>query len=227
MNSQKLADRNITEKDVANPLPIVLTAAAPQVHAGANEVRIVKSGGGVLYWSASATFFGANRSLRRRAAHVLNVVRKYFKLVPERQDNRIVYSEQPVSGPVQTGDVVEVRLTGSATHDEQYLQIEDPIPAGSSADDPEEGLREIQWRAFLDREVTPRFPDGLTVLDAYGQWRARGSEAPSRLRSKVLVILYEDTPANRAAIDAIRVAYKASTRDQSVLLVTERVDVSF
>lgn len=97
----------------------------------------------------------------------------------------------------------------------------------SSADDPEEGLREIQWRAFLDREVTPRFPDGLTVFDAYGQWRARGSEAPSRLRSKVLVILYEDTPANRAAIDAIRVAYKASTRDQSVLLVTEHVDVSF
>ena len=57
LNGQKLADRNITEKDVANPLPIVLTAAAPQVHAGANEVRIVKSGAGVLYWSASASYF--------------------------------------------------------------------------------------------------------------------------------------------------------------------------
>jgi len=95
------------------------------------------------------------------------------------------------------------------------------------ADDPEEGLREIQWQAFVDKEVTPRFPDGLTVFDAYGQWRPRGSVVPNRLRSKVLVILYEDTEANRAAIDAIRVAYKSGRHEQSVLLVTEPVEVSF
>ena len=95
------------------------------------------------------------------------------------------------------------------------------------ADAPDDDLREIRWRAFLDREVTPRFPDGLTVLDAYGQWRNRPAEATNRLRSKVLVILSEDTPANRAAIDAIRAAYKAATHDKSVLLTTERVDVSF
>jgi len=34
LNGQKLAERTITEKDVANPLPIMLTAAAPQIHAG-------------------------------------------------------------------------------------------------------------------------------------------------------------------------------------------------
>ena len=27
------------------------------------------------------------------------------------------------------------------------------------------------WQAFLATEITPRFPDGLTVLDAAGQWR--------------------------------------------------------
>jgi hypothetical protein len=94
-------------------------------------------------------------------------------------------------------------------------------------DAPDDGISEIRWRAFLDREVTPRFPDGLTVLDAYGQWRGRPGDAPSRLRSKVLVILCEDTPANRALINAIRVAFKASTHDKSVLLVTEQADVSF
>lgn len=91
----------------------------------------------------------------------------------------------------------------------------------------DDGIGEIRWRAFLDREVTPRFPDGLTVFDAYGQWRGHPTEAPSRLRSKVLVILCEDTASNRASIDAIRVAFKATTHDKSVLLVTERVDVSF
>jgi hypothetical protein len=94
-------------------------------------------------------------------------------------------------------------------------------------DGADDGAREMRWSAFLDREVTPRFPDGLTVYEAYGQWRSRATKTTSRLRSKVLVILYEDTPANRGAIDAIRVAYKAATHDQSVLLATERVEVSF
>jgi hypothetical protein len=92
---------------------------------------------------------------------------------------------------------------------------------------PDDGVGEMRWLAFLDREVTPRFPDGLTVLDAYGQWRGRPNEAPSRLRSKMLIILCEDTQANRASIDAIRTAFKAATHDKSVLLATERVDVSF
>jgi hypothetical protein len=92
---------------------------------------------------------------------------------------------------------------------------------------PDDGVSEMRWRAFLDREVTPRFPDGLTVLDAYGQWRGHPGQEPSRLRSKVLVILCEDTQANRSAIDDIRVAFKAATHDKSVLLATEHVDVSF
>ncbi len=99
--------------------------------------------------------------------------------------------------------------------------------AVGQVDDPDEGLHEMRWQAFLDREVTPRFPDGLTVFDAYGQWRRKGAETPVRLRSKVLVILYEDNESNRAAIDAVCVAFKAQTHDQSVLLVTEHVDVSF
>ncbi len=94
-------------------------------------------------------------------------------------------------------------------------------------DAPDDDIREIRWHAFLDKEVTPRFPDGLTVLDAYGQWRSRAADGTTRLRSKVLVILCEDTPVNRGAIDAIRAAYKTLTHDKSVLLTTERVDVSF
>jgi hypothetical protein len=94
-------------------------------------------------------------------------------------------------------------------------------------DAPDDGVGEMRWRSFLDREVTPRFPDGLTVLDAYGQWRGHPGEQPSRLRSKILIILCEDTPANRASIDVIRVAYKAATHAKSVLVAMEHVDVSF
>jgi hypothetical protein len=92
---------------------------------------------------------------------------------------------------------------------------------------PDPGLAETRWRAFLDREVTPRFPDGFTVLDGYGQWLERGKREPERLRSKVLVILREDTAASRAALDEIRRAWKERTGDKSVLLATTAAEVSF
>ncbi len=96
------------------------------------------------------------------------------------------------------------------------------------ADRPQtEKIGEAQWRAFLDKEVTPRFPDGLTVFDAYGQWLFRGAKEPNRLGTKVLVILHEDTPQRRADIEAIRLAWKQATGHQSVLWAQQRVEVSF
>jgi hypothetical protein len=119
-------------------------------------------------------------------------------------------------------------LKGDAAHPDAAHWVRSELYFGLGAADVNDGgVAEIRWRAFLDREVTSRFPDGLSVFEAYGQWRGPSEKEPSRLRSKVLVILHEDTPANRAAIDAIRVAWKAATHDKSVLLVTEPVEVSF
>lgn len=89
------------------------------------------------------------------------------------------------------------------------------------------GIDEAGWREFLDREVTPRFPDGLSVVDVYGQWQGKDQAAPERLRSKLIVLLYPDSPAHRADVDAIRVAWKTKTGDQSVLRVTQPAEVSF
>jgi hypothetical protein len=88
-------------------------------------------------------------------------------------------------------------------------------------------VTEAGWLDFLDKEVTPRFPDGLSVIECYGQWQGKTMTAPERLRSKLLVIDYPDTPANRAKIEAIRTAWKKRTGDQSVLSVTLPAQVSF
>jgi hypothetical protein len=95
------------------------------------------------------------------------------------------------------------------------------------ADHLEQGVSEAQWRDFLDKEVTPRFPDGLSVLDAYGQWNGKNEAAPERLRSKLLVIDFADSSENRAKIEAIRAAWKERTGDQSVLSVIQPAEVSF
>lgn len=95
------------------------------------------------------------------------------------------------------------------------------------ADRPDQGISEQKWRDFLDREVTPRFPSGLSVVDVYGQWLSKGKTEPERLRSKMLIILYPDSAESRAKIDAIRAAWKQMTGDRSVLRVTRAADVSF
>lgn len=95
------------------------------------------------------------------------------------------------------------------------------------ADQSGAGVSEASWRSFLDREVTLRFPDGLSVLDVYGQWQGPHEAAPERLHSKMLVIDYPDTAQNRAKIEAIRTAWKRRTGDLSVLRVTQPADISF
>ncbi|MBU8975534.1 DUF3574 domain-containing protein [Lysobacter sp. MMG2] len=88
-------------------------------------------------------------------------------------------------------------------------------------------IHESQWRAFLDGEVTPRFPDGLTVLDGYGQWRFQQDGRLVRQRCKVLVVLHEDGAKRREDIEAIRLAWKRVTGHESVLWARGAVDVSF
>ena len=86
------------------------------------------------------------------------------------------------------------------------------------------------WRVFLDEEVTPRFAEGFTVVDAYGQRREgqdRGGEVV-RSRCRVLVLVHPDSAAKRGDIDAIREAYRSRTGAKQMPAVETRVsDVRF
>ncbi len=88
-------------------------------------------------------------------------------------------------------------------------------------------ISEAEWRAFLEKEVTPRFPDGLTAFDAYGQWRVPADGRIARLDSKVLLIWYAPSAAAEANIQAIREAYKARYDQISVMRVDGADCVSF
>jgi Protein of unknown function (DUF3574) len=73
-----------------------------------------------------------------------------------------------------------------------------------------------EWAAFLLAEVTPRFPDGLTVLTGYGQWRdATGLVVKETSR---LLLIWEAPRADGdPRIEAIRAAYKTRFDQESVL----------
>jgi hypothetical protein len=75
-----------------------------------------------------------------------------------------------------------------------------------------------EWEAFLDAEITPRFPEGLTVLDGAGQWQEADGDIIEE-HSKVVLLLYPRTAQaeSHAEIEAIRAAYEQVFGQEAVL----------
>lgn len=90
-----------------------------------------------------------------------------------------------------------------------------------------EHVSERNWTRFLAAEITPRFPDGLTVYDARGQWRPPGSAQISRERSKVVMIAMPPGPDSDTRLQQVIEAYKARFKQQSVGLIVRPACVSF
>lgn len=92
-------------------------------------------------------------------------------------------------------------------------------PGGGAVSDEE-------WKDFLAAEVTSRFPDGLTVVDASGQWRdSKG--AVGREGAKLLIVLAEPGPDAVQRTEEIAEAYKRAFDQQSVLRAAEIVCAAF
>ena len=89
-----------------------------------------------------------------------------------------------------------------------------------------EVVDDAAWAAFLGETVTPRFPDGLTVLDAQGQWRDSDGLIQQE-RSKLLVILAPPDGDAMRLIDEVSDEYKRRFNQESVLRVVEDTCVSF
>lgn len=92
---------------------------------------------------------------------------------------------------------------------------------------PEGEVSDTEFARFTETEVTPRFPDGLTLLTGLGQFKdSRG--VLIREKSHVLILLYPPRllDANKK-IQEIREAYKRAYQQESVLRVDSLVFVSF
>ncbi|MWA10417.1 DUF3574 domain-containing protein [Streptomyces sp. BA2] len=85
-----------------------------------------------------------------------------------------------------------------------------------------------QFMRFIDKEVTPSFPDGLTVQDGRGQWRDSNGKI-ERERSYELILLYPTSQAHRrdALIEDIREDYVKKYEQDSVARLDDRVRVDF
>lgn len=85
---------------------------------------------------------------------------------------------------------------------------------------------EESWKTFLESEITPRFPSGLTLLDANGQWRGRDGIV-HHVPTRILVILHPDDPATDRALEEIRLGFVHRFHHESVLRSDSRAQVTF
>ena len=83
-------------------------------------------------------------------------------------------------------------------------------------------ITDQEFRGFLDDVITPRFPLGLTVLTASGQFRG-SSGLVTREDALFVILLYPlAEPDSDRRIEEIRTAYRDRFRQESFLRIEDR-----
>jgi hypothetical protein len=77
-------------------------------------------------------------------------------------------------------------------------------------------VREAEWRRFLNEIITPRFPDGLTVVKATGQWRNASGQIEQEA-SEVVTVLHSGDATARGKISEITAEYRQRFDQEAVL----------
>lgn len=130
--------------------------------------------------------------------------------------------------PTYGGTNTPIRITNDVPDSsEKFIRTElyfgRNIPSGGT-------VSESDWQKFVDDVLTSRFPDGLTVLDADGQWRGKDGSI-AREESKVIVLLYPRKlrKAMNVKIEEVRAEYKRRFAQEAVMRIdiTGSVEVTF
>ena len=88
-------------------------------------------------------------------------------------------------------------------------------------------ISETEWRDFVAREVTPRFPDGLSELAAGGQWRDRVSNRIGHEPSRILLLVVPASTDLAARVEDMTADYRRLFDQQSVGVVSVPVCAGF
>lgn len=83
-----------------------------------------------------------------------------------------------------------------------------------------------EWNAFVDQEITPRFPAGVTILDADGQWTSPQGVLV-REDSRLIILLHSTSHEEESKIEAIRSQYVKQFSQDAVMRVDSVALVRF
>ncbi|PMB35057.1 hypothetical protein CEN47_09325 [Fischerella thermalis CCMEE 5319] len=140
--------------------------------------------------------------------------------------NSLMITGLLLSSPIYTSTPVGAQSSQtSISHASTKILIKDELYFGLSKPGGKT-VSEVEWQLFLNRVITPRLPDGLTVMDVYGQYLDSYGKL-TREKTKLVILIYENSQTQNQKIEEIIASYKKTFQQESVLRVTSSVKVSF
>lgn len=89
------------------------------------------------------------------------------------------------------------------------------------------GVSDADWADFQRETLTRQFPDGMTVLDAVGQWSDPRAKRMVSEQSKFVLLAAPDTQATAQALRSVTDAYKRRFGQDSVMVIVNQRCVAF
>ncbi len=77
-------------------------------------------------------------------------------------------------------------------------------------------VSDLDWQQFLGQVVTARFPEGLTVVEATGQWRGESGTVEQE-KAEVVTIMHDGGDNARDAVRQVAEEYKRRFKQEAVL----------
>lgn len=140
--------------------------------------------------------------------------------------NNLILTGLLFIGPAYTNTFVRAQSSQTSTnYSSETILTKDELYFGLSKPG---GLTvsEVEWQLFLNRVITPRVPEGLTVMDAYGQYLNQDGNL-TREKTKLVILIYKNSPTKNSQIEEVIASYKQAFQQESVLRVTSTVRSSF
>jgi len=128
LNGEQALTKRVTAAEAASGQPLVIERKGGQI-SGANQVKVIKRGAGVLYASATLDYYTREENIASQSSGDLKLTREYLRLRVIEEGGKPSWKVETLSGELRSGDLIVARLRASGARN-QYLMIEDPIPAG-------------------------------------------------------------------------------------------------
>ena len=87
-------------------------------------------------------------------------------------------------------------------------------------------VSEVEWESFVEEYITPRFRDGLTIVDASGQWMDKKGKI-TKERARIVILFHGGSEEAERSIEYIRDKYKQLFGQESVLRISMCAEVVY
>jgi uncharacterized protein YfaS (alpha-2-macroglobulin family) len=162
INNKEVLKKKFTKDNIFENIQTVILDGqnSDLLRPGINNIKIVKTGKGKLYFSALNTYYSPEKFASKNH---FNVKRNYFLLNPVNEGDKILYEKDKFKGEIKSGQLLLVQTNVQLKEkDLQYFILEDMLPSGFEAvknernidlwEDKEQSVKISRSRNIIHRE---------------------------------------------------------------------------